>query len=216
MTIYIDSAIFKEVKAAQSFGWVHGVTTNPILLARAGGDPRVVLTTLTELKFKQVFYQLTAPAIDKMCAEVELVSAIVGEALVVKIPPTLTGFEFVSRHGDQFSCCVTAVYSPAQALVACQAGARYVAVYVNRATRLMGNGFQLVQDVTNMLRGSQTELIAASIKSSEEACRSVQAGAQHLTLPFSVLTGLMSHPLSEATLEEFRAEGTGIQPAPII
>jgi len=216
MSIYIDSAISKEVEAARSLGWVRGVTTNPVLLARAGADPGEVFSALAQLKFEQMFYQLVSPTLEGMYLEAELASTVAGSALVVKVPPNEAGFQFSSRFGDQFPCCVTAVYSPGQALVAREAGARYVAVYVNRATRLMGNGFQLVQDVTNMLRGSQTELIAASIKSSEEACLSVQAGAQHLTLPFSVLTGLMSHPLSEETLAEFRAKGIGIQPVPIL
>ena len=210
MSIYIDSAILKEVEAAQSLGWVRGVTTNPILLARAGADPGEVLSALAQLKFEQLFYQLVSPTLESMYLEAKLIAKIAGNTLVLKLPPNQTGFQFTSRYGNQFLCCVTAVYSPAQALVAREAGARYVAVYVNRATRLMGNGYQLVEDVTNMLRGSQTELIAASIKSSEEACLSVLAGAQHLTLPFSVLTGLMSHPLSEETLAEFRAEGTGV------
>lgn len=216
MAIYIDSAILMEVEAARSLGWVRGVTTNPVLLAKAGGDPLEVLSALAQLKLQLLFYQLVSSTLERMLLEVQPVLAVAGSALVLKVPPNETGFQFVSRFGDQFHCCVTAVYSPAQALVAREAGARYVAVYVNRATRRMGNGFQLLQDVAHMLRGSQTELIAASIKSSEEACLSVQAGAQHLTLPYTVLTGLMSHPLSEETLAEFRAEGIGIQPSAII
>jgi transaldolase len=211
MAIYIDSAVLEDVKSAQAFGWVRGVTTNPILLAKAGGDPRDVLSALARLKFKQLFYQLVSPTLDGMYAEVQTVSAMAGSTLVLKLPPTQTGFQFVSRFGNQFPCCVTAVYSPAQALVAREAGARYVAVYVNRATRLLGDGMRLVQEVAGMLSGSRTELIAASIKSTQEACLSMQAGAHHLTLPYDVLAGLMSHPLSEATLDEFKANGFGIQ-----
>jgi transaldolase len=211
MTIYIDSAILKDVAAALTFGWVRGVTTNPILLAKAGGDPHEVITTLAQLKFGQVFYQLVSPTMEGMYREMQSVLAITGDSLVVKIPPTQTGFQFVSRYGDQIPCCVTAIYGPSQALVAREAGARYVAVYVSRATRLLGDGIQLVRDVSDILRGSRVELIAASVKSSEEAFKSFQAGAPHLTLPYSVLAGLMSHPLSEETLVEFQTEGAGIQ-----
>ena len=58
---------------------------------------------------------------------------------------------------------MTAVFSPAQALVAGEAGARYVAVSVNRATRQMGNGLQLVEDIAKILKDSETEILAASI-----------------------------------------------------
>ncbi len=35
MAIYIDSEIEGEVQQAKEYGWVRGVTTNPILLRRA-------------------------------------------------------------------------------------------------------------------------------------------------------------------------------------
>jgi len=129
--------------------------------------------------------------------------------LVLKIPPTLTGFQFV-RQCAEYPCCVTAVYSPAQALIASEVHARYVAVYVNRATRLLGDGLKLVRDVAEILKHNGTEIIAASIKSPEEACAALYAGARHLTLPYNVLTSLGTHPLSEQTIAEFQAGGVGI------
>jgi len=211
MTIYIDSAILDEAKIAKSCGWVRGLTTNPILLAKAGGKPREVLEALAKLEFEQLFYQLISQTLDDMRLELQLASKIIGRALVVKIPPTETGFQFVSQNSDKLPFCVTAVYHPAQAIVAREAGARYVAVYVNRATRLLGDGFTLVRDVGSVLTGSPTEIIAASVKSSNEAFQSVQAGAHHLTLPFNVLVGMTSHSLSVDTLAEFQKLGTGIQ-----
>jgi len=210
MTIYIDSAILKEVKSAQALGWVHGVTTNPLLLARAGGNPYEVFNSLAQLKYEQIFYQLVSTTLENMNREALSASEIAGQTLVLKIPPTEIGYKFVSRYGNQFSCCVTAVYSPAQALVAGEAGARYVVVYVNRATRLMGDGIQLVRDIADILKNYSTEILAASIKSTKEACASISAGAHHLTLPYEVLTSLIRHPLSEQTVAEFQAGGTGI------
>jgi transaldolase len=105
---------------------------------------------------------------------------------------------------------VTAIYSPSQALIASEVKARYVAVYVNRATRLMGDGLKLVRDVADILKHSRTEIIAASVKSAEEACTALSAGAHHLTLPYKVLTSLMEHPLTEQTLAEFQARGIGL------
>jgi transaldolase len=144
-----------------------------------------------------------------MHKEMDLAAKVVGRALVLKVPPTQTGYQFVSQCVE-YPCCVTAVYNPAQALVAREAGARYLAVYVNRATRLMGDGLQLVREVAEVLKHSGTEIIAASVKSADEACASLSAGAHHLTLPYEVLTSLMTHPLSEQTLAEFQTNGVGI------
>jgi transaldolase len=210
MAIYIDSANLKEVESARLLGWIRGVTTNPILFSKAGGDPYEVLNELAKLNFRQLFYQLVSPTLESMYQEAQIALKIAESTLVLKIPPTEVGFQFVSRYGNQIPCCVTAVYSPAQALVAGEAGARYIAVYVNRATRLMGDGVQLVREIADLLKNYSTEIIAASLKSTEEACASLSAGAHHLTLPYGVLTSLITHPLSEQTVAEFRADGVGI------
>lgn len=209
MAIYIDSATIKEVEVARSLGWVRGVTTNPTLLAKAGSDVRATLESLARLEMEEVFYQLVSTSLDEMLKEMEQASNILGRSLVLKVPPTQLGFQFVNQCPD-IPCCVTAVYSPAQALIACESKARYIAVYVNRATRLMGDGLKLVRDVAEILRVGKTEIIAASVKSAEEACASLSAGAHHLTLPYEVLLSLPVHPLTAQTLAEFHASGVGL------
>jgi transaldolase len=209
MSIYLDSAIATEVEAAGSLGWVRGVTTNPILLAGAGFDGQATLKGLARLNVRELFYQLVSPTLDEMFAEMQSAAEIVGPALVLKVPPTQAGFQFVSRCRE-FPCCVTAVYHPSQALIASEVKARYVAVYVSRATRLLGDGLKLVRDVAEILKHSETEIIAASVKSPEEACAALSAGAHHLTLPYTVLMSLIHHPLTEQTLAEFRSHGLGL------
>lgn len=209
MAIYIDSAIIEDVAAARSLGWVRGVTTNPVLLAKAGGKARDVLSGLAHLNMASLFYQLVTPTLDGMFEEVQLAANTVGSSLVLKVPSTEDGFRFVAKCRE-YPCCVTAVFSPAQALIASEVKARYVAVYVNRATRLMGDGLKLVREVAEILKHSSTEIIAASLKSTEEACAALLAGAHHLTLPYEVLTGLISHPLTEQTIAEFQATGIGL------
>jgi len=209
MAIFIDSALIGEVEAARSLGWVRGVTTNPLLLARTGCDVRTILSGLSRLEIGSVFYQLVSPTLDGMHQEMKQAAKLVGPSLVLKVPPSQAGFQFVSKCVD-YPCCITAIYSPAQAMIARETRARYVAIYVNRATRLMGNGFQLVREIAEILKNSSIEIIAASIKSSEEACGSLAAGAHHLALPYEVLTGLIMHPLSEQAMAEFQDNGVGI------
>jgi transaldolase len=95
--------------------------------------------------------------------------------------------------------------------VAREAGARYIAVYVNRATKQLGDGLALVEELAKILAGSQTEILAASLKSTKEALASLLAGAQHITVPLDLLKSLSSHPLSVQTVEQFNAEGVGIR-----
>lgn len=211
MAIYLDSAKLDEAKQAMDLGWVFGVTTNPTLMAKAAIAPEDVLKGLAVLAFHQVYYQLISQDLDDMLAEAHEAAEIVKHGLILKIAPTENGFRFVAKHGNEFPCCVTAIFDPAQALVAREAGARYIAVYVNRATKQLGDGLALVKELAKVLAGSQTEILAASLKSTKEAVDSILAGAQHITVPFELLVSLSNHPLSVQTVEQFNAEGVGIR-----
>ena len=208
MTIYLDSARLEDARQARELGWVGGVTTNPTLLKAAGAPPAEALRALAGLGFAEVFYQLTSTDLDGMQREADRARKIVGDGLVLKLPPTELGLRFVANSGQD--CCVTAVFAPAQALAARAARARFVAVYVNRATRLLGDGPGLVREVAGVLDDSGTQVLAASLKSSEECVQAVRAGAPHLTASLAVLRGLLDHPISQETLSAFAREGAGL------
>jgi transaldolase len=210
MAIYLDSAKLDEARQAKNFGWVYGVTTNPSLMVKAGVEPEVVLRGLAELQYHQVYYQLVSQDINGMMIEARKAAELVKSGLILKIAPTENGFCFVAKHGKEFPCCITAIFDPAQALIACEAGAKYIAVYVNRATKRLGNGLTLVGELAKVLAGSQTEIVAASLKSRKEAVDAFLAGAQHITIPYDLLANLSTHPLSVQTVEQFNAEGIGI------
>jgi len=82
--------------------------------------------------------------------------------------------------------------------IAAEAGAKYAIAYVNRASRLQGDGLKLVQEMAQILRGSQTEILAASLKSPQEAAAALLAGANHLTLPLSLLNYFLPTPVETA------------------
>ncbi len=210
MSILIDSADLNHIQTSCDLGWVHGVTTNPLLLAREEMPIDSLLPAIKHLCSAPIFYQLVATNYDQMIKEAYLIREILGQQLVLKLPPNDLGFQVCSQLSSKFACCPTAIYSPAQALIAKEAGARYVAVYVNRATRLLGDGIKLVQRIASVLSDSPTELLAASIKSPDEAVQAVAAGAHHLTLPYETLIKMSYHSLSEAAIHEFQEKGRGL------
>ena len=210
MAIYLDTAIVAEAKAASKFGWIAGITTNPTLLGKSDLSPDVTLKQLAQLISGEVYYQLMASDFDGMVAEGKAAFGLIGKQTVLKIPATAIGFQAVAHLSPEIPCAVTAIYSASQAVVAAEAGAKYAIAYVNRATRLLGDGFALVQDMANVLKQSNTEILAASIKSPEEAVKTLLAGAHHLTLPFDVLQAIALHELSQQTVDEFAKHGRGI------
>ena len=49
MKIFLDTGNLKEIEALVPLGIVDGVTTNPSLMAKEGGDPRAIIKSICEL-----------------------------------------------------------------------------------------------------------------------------------------------------------------------
>ncbi len=208
--IYLDSAIIGDAKIAIEYGWVKGITTNPTLLAKSDLSPEETLQQLANISPGELYYQLTATSAETMIAEGKKAYQLIGEQTVLKIPATTIGFQVTATLSSHIPCAVTAIYGSAQAAIAKEAGAKYAIAYVNRATRLLGNGLALVKEMAKVLEGSETEILAASLKSPQEAADAIQAGAHHLTVPLDILTAMTTHELSENTVREFNEKGQGI------
>jgi len=211
--IYLDSAILEDARTAVAMGWVKGITTNPTLLKKSDRTPEDCLKQLSAICPGELYYQLCATDFDSMIREGHRAAEIIGEKLVLKIPATELGFRVTAHLSAEIDCSVTAIYSPAQAAIASEAGAKYAIAYVNRATRLLGDGLELVRGMSQILKDSQTEILAASIKSPTEAAATLQAGADRLTVPMNILRAMTTHELSDKTVAEFAESGIGISMA---
>ena len=208
--IYLDSALIEEAKVAVAMGWVKGITTNPALLNQVNLSPEVCLRQLTAISPGELYYQLCATDFAGMVTEARKAREIIGDKIVLKIPATELGFRVTARLSSEIDCSVTAIYSPAQAAIASEAGAKYAIAYVNRATRLLGDGLTLVREMSKILQNSSTKILAASLKSPAETAATLQAGADCVTVPMSILKAMTTHELSEKTVAEFAEGGTGI------
>ena len=212
MPLYLDSAAISDAQTAAQLGWVAGITTNPALMAQSSLPADETLRQLAKALAGPVFYQPIAATSEGIVQEIGKAGELIGEQLVAKIPATAAGFTALARLSPILPCAVTTVYSPAQALVARAAGAKYLILYYNRSLRLLpdGGGLQLIRQTVKLLAGSQTIVLAASLKSAEEAASAALEGIEHLTLPLAVLQSLAAHPLSEETTADFFKNGRGI------
>ncbi|MEQ9550658.1 MAG: transaldolase family protein [Coleofasciculus sp. G3-WIS-01] len=210
MMIYLDSALVSEAKTVEKWGWIKGITTNPTLLAKSDLPPETTLKQLAAISPGELYYQLMATDFQGMVAEGRKAFEIIGEKTVLKVPATAIGFQVVAHLSPEIPCSVTAIYIAAQAAVATEAGAKYAIAYVNRATRLLGDGLALVREMAAILKDSPTEILAASLKSPAEAAGALIAGADHLTLPLEILNAMTTHNLSEQTINEFAQKGRGL------
>lgn len=211
MALLIDSAKTDEIRQAAGLGFLCGVTTNPSIMAKVEGRPEDVIEQICALSPGPVFYQVTAATPEAREAEGRTFSAICPAKVCLKIPATTGNMALIARLAKDIPCAATAVYSGAQAYVAGLAGATYLIPYVNRATRLLGDGIALVKEIAAVADalgrdGREVQIVAASIKSAPEAVATVLAGAHHLTLPLETLLSLGNHPLSEQAIAEFEAD----------
>jgi transaldolase len=167
-----------------------------------------VIAGLCDMDFAHVFYQLTAPTLAEREAEARKMLAI-HTAVGLKIPCTIDNLGLAAKFvAEGVTVGLTTIFSAAQVYLASEAGANYVVPYVNRSTRLLGDGPGLVHVMREVIEmtGAQTEIIAASVKSPDEAVQALQAGAHHLTLPLELIEAMGEHPLSWAAIEEFAGE----------
>ncbi len=223
MAIYVDSADISEVKRAMELGFIPGVTTNPILIARTGKEARQVIAELSEICPGPIFHQVAAGSREEMLAEAKAFSALLPQRLVIKVSCTLEGLRLVSQIGvhplachvpgqaegstlkERILCAVTAIFTPAQTYLACQAGARYVIPYVNRLTRAGGDGPGLVKTMREIVSESETEIVAASLKSPQEVVSALLSGAHHVTAPLKVIEEMAKNQLTAEALAELAA-----------
>ena len=85
MKLFVDTAAIEEIEELLPLGIVDGVTTNPSLLAKAGGDSRQVLKTICERVGGPVSAEVVSTDADAMIQEGRSLAAI-DDHIVVKVP----------------------------------------------------------------------------------------------------------------------------------
>jgi transaldolase len=175
-------------------------------MARAGRPAREVIQDILDLTTGPVFYQVTAGEVAARANQARSIARLAPNRVVVKIPATTENLALAAHlKTEGISCAITAVASPAQVYLASLAGASYAAVYVNRLTRQLGDGIQVVSKCVAIARTSPIRILAASLKSVDEVIATLLTGVPDITLPLDLILQLGEHELSRKAVEEFAA-----------
>ncbi|MBI1912050.1 MAG: fructose-6-phosphate aldolase [Deltaproteobacteria bacterium] len=205
MKFFIDTANLQEIKTADEWGLVDGVTTNPSLIAKekcSFKDRIVEICSIIDGPVSAEAISLDAKGLISEGREL----ARIHKNIVVKIPMTLEGMKAVKTlHSEGIKTNVTLVFSPLQALMAAKAGATYVSPFVGRLDDISHNGMELITQILDiyMNYGFETEIIAASVRNPLHVLDSARMGAHVATIPFKVLEQLSRHPLTDIGIERF-------------
>ncbi len=205
MKFFIDTANVDEIRRAWDLGVIDGVTTNPTLIAREKGDPAGLLKEICSIVDGPVSAEAISLQTNDMVREAEVLADI-HENIVVKIPMTEEGLKAVKRLSSAgIRTNVTLIFSSSQALLAAKAGATYVSPFVGRLDDISHQGMDVVADIQDMFENYMfdTEVIVASIRNPLHVIEAAKIGADIATIPYSVITQLIRHPLTDIGIEKF-------------
>ena len=207
MKLFLDTADTEAIKEGYATGLIDGVTTNPSLIFKNGGDPEYVYQTLIELGIPDISMEVVGTG-EEMVAEGRRLAEKFGkDQTTVKVPCTRGGLaacRILSR--DLIKVNVTLIFSPVQAILAAKAGARYVSPFVGRVDDNSYGGLCLIKDIANVYakqNWKETEILGASIRNVRDVGRAFEYGANICTLPPKVFEGMYNHILTEKGLQLF-------------
>ena len=212
MKFFVDTANLDQIKEAKDLGVLDGVTTNPSLMAKEGikglDNVHAHYRAICEIVDGDVSAEVISTDFEGMIEEGKVLSKLAPN-IVVKVPMIKEGVKalrYFSDHGIRTNC--TLVFSAGQAILAAKAGATYLSPFIGRVDDTNWEGMDLIQDVAEIyaIQGFETEILAASIRSSRSIVQAARAGADVVTCPLSSILGLLNHPLTEIGLEKFLAD----------
>jgi transaldolase len=208
MKIFIDTANVEEIREANAWGVIDGVTTNPSLVAKTGRTLESVIQEICSIVDGPISAEVVSVDAHGMVEEGERLAAI-HPNVVVKVPMIPEGLKatkMLSSRGIPVN--VTLVFSPAQALLAAKAGATYASPFVGRLDDIAEDGMQLIEQIVRIYENYDypTQVLVASVRHPMHFVRAAELGAHVATCPFSVIQQIMKHPLTDIGLERFLAD----------
>lgn len=209
MQLFIDTFDLESIREFATMGIIDGVTTNPSLFAKSGGDFNKALQEICQAVKGPVSAQVTGDTAATMVKQAKELIKIAGN-IVIKVPLTVEGLKAckqLSQIGHAVN--VTLCFSAAQALLAAKAGAAYVSPFVGRLDDCGEDGMQLVYDICAVYANYpeiKTQVLAASIRHVNHVIEAAKAGAQVATVPAQVLRQMFYHPLTDKGVESFYAD----------
>lgn len=213
MRMILDTANLKDIEYFNTYYPIEGVTTNPTILSREGGDVLKLLKDIRAIigEEKELHVQVTETEYEKMVAEAKAIVAYLGNKknTFVKIPATDVGLRATKTLSDEgYGITVTAVLTATQALLAANAGAAYVAPYVSRLENILADGVGTVEDIAIMFanNGTKCQILAASFKTAKEVLDVATVGCHTATVGSEVMAKLLAHPTTDTSIAGFAAD----------
>lgn len=208
MKLFLDTANQADVEAAVKMGVISGVTTNPSLVAKEGGDYIERVKYFCELVGGPISVEVMATDTEGMLQEARKLAAM-HENIVIKLPITAESLAAIKQlKAEGIKTNATLCFSANQAILAARAGASYVSPFVGRLNDIGQDGMVLIQEIKTIFSnyGFDTEIIVASVRSPRQVTEAAIIGADIATIPYKILEQMVSHPQTDLGIAKFEAD----------
>lgn len=208
MKLFIDDAHIDAIRKIYDLYPVDGVTTNPSILMKAGGNPVEVLKEIRAFIGDDIlFAQANDETAEGLVEDAHFLIDLLGkEHTVIKVPAVPQGFKAIRiLHEEGIRTCGTVVYSPMQAYMAGKSGAEYVAPYVNRVDNLGYDGVAVTETIEDILQLNDlaTEVLAASFHNSQQVMDLCAYGIDNATCSPDIIEGLVKNAAIDGAVADF-------------
>jgi transaldolase len=213
MKIFLDTANLQSIKQYNDMGLLDGITTNPSLLAKEGGNPQKAMEEITKIIKGDVSLEVVATDYDGMMDEGHKLKKY-GANVVIKVPMTADGLKACKSFSQEgIPVNVTLVFSPNQAILAAKAGAKYVSPFIGRLDDVGQDGMALIAEIKQIFSNYnfKTQILVASVRHPMHVVEAAKIGADVVTLPPDVLGKMLKHPLTDNGLKAFLADWDKLQ-----
>ncbi len=208
MKIFLDTANLESIKKYNDMGLLDGITTNPSLLSKEGGDPQKTMEEICRIIKGDVSLEVISTEYSGMIEEAHRLRKY-GDNVVVKCPMTADGLKACkSLTAEGIPVNVTLIFSPNQAILAAKAGAKYVSPFIGRLDDIGKDGMLLIREIKQIFSNYnfKTQILVASIRHPMHVVEAAKIGADVVTLPAEVLAKMLKHQLTDIGLKNFLAD----------
>jgi transaldolase len=203
--LFLDTANLDEIREANRWGVLGGITMNPTLIAKEESDFLPLVKEVCSIVDGDVSVETTSDDTEVMVKQGHEIVQIADNA-IVKIALSPNGLAAVRRLADEgIKVNVTLCFTPAQALLAAEAGAYIISPFLGRLDDVATDGLRLLSDICEIYAAQayETQVLAASLRHPIHVVEAAKMGADIATMPFKVFEMLVKHPLTDSGFERF-------------
>lgn len=220
MAVFVDSGDIKEIQKFMRMGILRGVTTNPTILLKDGFKGGIAEIRKWTIKIAEIIHpyplsiEVTSNEKDEMIHQAKQLSQW-ADNIVVKITihgpnGELDNLEVTHLLENKYDIRVnvTAMMSAQQCFLAALAGATYVSLFGGRVNNMGYNCIEEIKKIRKLIDnfGLKAKIITASTREILNIVEWLAAGTHIVTVTPKLLEGMIIHPYSKETVQQFLAD----------